>query len=58
MIEQAQQVDFVPRLTFIKGRKGKTATPVNRSKKKKKFETWCMPPQTTGYIKCRAHDFF
>jgi hypothetical protein len=58
MVNKAQQADFVYRLTFIKGGKGTPTKHVNRIKKKKKFSTWSMPPQTTGYIKCRAHDFF
>ena len=58
MVDKAQQVDFVSRLTFIKGRKGIHGKHANRIKKKNKFRTWCMPDQLTGHIKCRAHDFF
>ncbi|MEO8405363.1 MAG: hypothetical protein ABI480_12230 [Chitinophagaceae bacterium] len=58
MIDKAQQVEFVTRLTVIKGRKGVSSKHSNRIKKKKKFQTWCMPEQVTGYIKSRAHDFF
>jgi len=58
IIEKTQQVDFVTRLTFIKGRKGIVSKHVNRVKKKRKFKTWCMPEQASGYIRCRPHDFF
>jgi hypothetical protein len=58
MIEKAQQLGFITRMTVIKGKKGISRKHSNRIKKKKKFQNWCMPEQITGYIKSRAHDFF
>lgn len=57
-----KQIDFVSRLTFIKGLKKdypEQYIQLNRlnGKKKKKFRNWCMPLQETGYIRCRVHDF-
>jgi hypothetical protein len=58
MTDKAQQLGFIAKMTVIKGRKGVSPKQSNGIKKKKKFQNWCMPEQTTGYIKCRAHDFF
>jgi hypothetical protein len=56
-INRGKQLDFVSRLTFIKGLKDVPETPVIKNKKKKKFKHWSMPLQAIGYIKCRKHDF-
>lgn len=62
-ITRNKQMDFVSRLTFIKGLKDELLerqAPVKekeKSKKKKKFKQWCMPSQQVGYIKSRLHDF-
>jgi hypothetical protein len=57
-----KQIDFVSRLTFIKGLKKDFPDEYVRlermnGKKKKKFKNWCMPLQQSGYMKCRVHDF-
>jgi hypothetical protein len=55
---RVKQMDFVSRLTFVKGLKDAPKKFVYvKEKKKKKFKTWCMPIQISGYIKCRRYDF-
>jgi hypothetical protein len=55
-INRNKQIDFVSRLTFIRGLKD---VPINegvKEKKRRKFKHWTMPLQDDGYIKCRKHD--
>lgn len=57
-----KQIDFISRLTFIKGTKADFPEEFVRlermnGKKKKKFRNWCMPLQENGYMRGRAHDF-
>jgi len=57
-----KQIDFVSRLTFVRGLKDAPERLVyverTKEKRKKKFKHWCMPEQPVGYMKCRMHDFF
>jgi hypothetical protein len=57
-----KQIDFISRLTFIKGKKADFPVDFVRlertnGKKKKKFRNWCMPLQENGYMRGRVHDF-
>lgn len=57
-INRSKQIDFVSRLTFVRGLKDVPEKFVYiKDKKKKKFKNWSMPLQDGGYIKCRKHDF-
>ena len=51
-----KQMDFVSRLTFIRGLKDVPANEGVKEKKRRKFKHWTMPLQDDGYIKCRKHD--
>ena len=54
-----KQMDFVSRLTFIRGLKDapERITITQKERTKRKFKHWSMPTQPDGYIKCRKHDF-
>ncbi len=54
-ITRDKQVDFVSRLTFVRGLKDTQVNGV-KEKKRRKFKHWTMPTQDDGYIKCRKHD--
>jgi hypothetical protein len=64
-VNRSKQIDFVSRLTFVKGLKDVPKERISASKesikekdkKKKKYKHWCMPSEPHGYIKCRHHDF-
>jgi hypothetical protein len=51
-----KQMDFVSRLTFVRGLKDVPAGQAIKERKKRKFKHWTMPLQADGYIKCRKHD--
>ena len=55
-INKEKQMDFVSRLTFIRGLKDVPARDALKEKKRRKFKHWTMPLQDDGYIKCRKHD--
>jgi hypothetical protein len=56
---ELKHTEFTTRLTFIKGMKDNPEkhNTGGREKRKRKYKTWSMPVQPTGYIKCREHDF-
>lgn len=54
-INREKQMDFVSRLTFVRGLKDVEVKGV-KEKKGRKFKHWTMPMQDDGYIKCRKHD--
>jgi hypothetical protein len=55
-INSQKQLDFVSRLTFVRGLKDVPANEGLKEKKRRKFKHWTMPLQADGYIKCRKHD--
>jgi hypothetical protein len=52
-----KQLDFVSRLTFIRGLKDTPEHAVPKERRKRKYKHYTMPQQPDGYIKCRKHDF-
>ena len=54
-IARDKQMDFVSRLTFVRGLKDVQVSGI-KEKKGKKYKHWTMPQQDDGYIKCRKHD--
>ncbi|MEO5563190.1 MAG: hypothetical protein ABIR18_07145 [Chitinophagaceae bacterium] len=56
-INREKQIDFVSRLTFVRGLKDEPKKEFPKETKKRRFKQWNMPVQPGGYIKCRKHDF-
>jgi hypothetical protein len=52
-----KQMDFVSRLTFVRGLKDIPESTGPRERRKRKYKHWTMPEQPDGYIKCKRHDF-